>query len=167
MGTGAVYAFSERIGNSIHLPASQIARVLSAGVFVGLVGTGAAALLGRRLHRASALTIGMCGSGVSCLLMGYSTSSSSFAAGVFAYWVFTMFLYSYLLGTAAVLDATGRVGTLAGGVERLGYAAGAGIGGLVAQHAAYSATGLLGFLACATGLAVGFPSLFRSLQKPA
>jgi hypothetical protein len=167
MGTGAVYAFSERIGNSIHLPASQIARVLSAGVFVGLVGTGAAALLGRRLHRPSALTIGMCGSGVSCLLLGYATSFSSFAAGVFAYWVFTMFLYSYLLGTAAVLDATGRVGTLAGGVERLGYAAGAGFGGLVAQHTAYSATGLLGFLACATGIALGFPSLFRSLQKPA
>jgi predicted MFS family arabinose efflux permease len=124
-------------------------------------------LLGRRLHRPSALTIGMCGSGLSCLLLGYATSLPSFAAGVFAYWVFTMFLYSYLLGTAAVLDATGRVGTLAGGVERLGYAAGAGIGGFVAQHTAYSATGLLGFLACATGLALGFPSLFRSLRKPA
>jgi hypothetical protein len=162
-GTGALYAYSERIGRSIALPPTQIASVLSAGVFVGLLGTGCAAVLGRRLNRAWALSIGICGSGLSCLLLGFATHLVVFAAGVFVYWVFYMFLYSYLLGTAAVLDPTGKVGTLGGGLERLGYALGAGLGGVFAEHWGYASTGLLGFFGCVAAAAVGFPSLFRVL----
>lgn len=163
-GTGALYAFSERIGTSIHLPPAQIAVVLSSGVFVGILGTAVAALLGSRVNRPWALVIGLCGSGVACLLLGFAGNLTLFAAGVFVYWVFYMFLYSYLLGTAAVLDPTGRVGTLGGGLERLGYALGAGAGGVLAEHATYSATGVLGFGGCLLGLVAGCPSLFRALQ---
>jgi MFS transporter, DHA1 family, inner membrane transport protein len=163
LGTAALYAFSERIGISIHLRPEQIALVLSAGVFVGLIGTAVAALLGARVNRGRALVIALCGNGLSCLLLGFATNLVLFAAGVFAYWIFYMFVYSYLLGTAAVLDPAGRVGTLGGGLERLGYALGAGIGGVLAQHASYSSTGVLGFCACLLGPAVGFPSLLRAL----
>jgi len=163
-GTGALYAFSERIGKSINLPGAQIALVLSAGVFVGLIGTAVAAVLGRRVNRPRALVIGLCGSGLSCLLLGFAANLVIFAAGVCVYWVFYMFLYSYLLGTAAVLDPAGRVGTLGGGLERLGYGLGAGMGGILAEHATYSSTGVLGFLGCTLGLALGFPSLFRALK---
>ena len=163
-GTGALYAYSERIGRSIELPPAQIASVLSAGVFVGVLGTGCAAVLGRRLNRAWALSIGICGSGLSCLLLGFATHLVVFAAGVFVYWVFYMFLYSYLLGTAAVLDPTGKVGTLGGGLERLGYALGAGLGGIFAERWGYASTGLLGFFGCLAAAAVGFPSLFRVLR---
>jgi predicted MFS family arabinose efflux permease len=83
---------------------------------------------------------------------------------VFAYWIFYMFVYSYLLGTAAVLDPAGRVGTLGGGLERLGFALGAGVGGILAQHVTYSSTGVLGFCTCLLGPAVGFPSLLRALK---
>jgi MFS transporter, DHA1 family, inner membrane transport protein len=163
-GTGALYAFSERIGTAIHLAPAQIAMVLSSGVFVGVLGTGVAALLGSRVNRPRALVLGLCGSGLACLLLGFATNLALFAAGVFVYWVFYMFLYSYLLGTAAVLDPTGRVGTLGGGLERLGYALGAGTGGVLAEHATYSATGILGFGGCVLGLVAGCPSLFRALQ---
>jgi MFS family permease len=163
-GTGALYAFSERIGKSINLPPAQIALVLSAGVFVGLIGTAVAAVLGRRVNRPWALVVGLCGSGLSCLLLGFAANLVVFAAGVFVYWVFYMFLYSYLLGTAAVLDPAGRAGTLGGGLERLGYGVGAGVGGILAEHATYSSTGVLGFCGCALGLALGCPSLFRALK---
>ncbi len=121
MGTGALYAFSERIGRGLHLIPEVIGMVLSAGVFVGVAGTAAAAFFGGRINRRHALLGGMFGSGLSCLLLGYASNLSLFTAGVFAYWVSYMFLYSYLLGTAARLDGTGRVGTLGGGLERLGY----------------------------------------------
>ena len=163
-GTGALYAYSERIGRSISLPPAQIASVLSAGVFVGLLGTGSAALLGGRLKRAWALCIGICGSGLSCLLLGFATHLVVFASGVFVYWVFYMFLYSYLLGTAAVLDPTGKVGTLGGGLERLGYALGAGLGGVFSEQWGYASTGLLGFFGCLAAAALGFPSLFKVLR---
>ncbi len=54
---------------------------------------------------------------------------------------------------------------MGGGMERLGYGTGAWIGGVLAEHAGYSVTGVLGFAGCALGLAVGFPSLFRALEK--
>ena len=76
-----------------------------------------------------------------------------------------MFLYSYLLGSAARLDSTGRVGTLGGGVERLGYGVGAWAGGVVAQHFGYSSIGAMGVVACLLGLFVGFPSLFKVLEQ--
>lgn len=164
LGTTALYAFAERIGKSIHLAQAEIAWVLSAGVFVGVAGTGAAAVLTGKIDRRIALTVGMIGSGASCLIIGIATNLFWFALGTFVYWIFYMFLYSYLLGTAAVLDPSGRVGTLGGGLERLGYALGAAVGGLLAEHVSYSATGVFGFIACAVGFVVGFRRLFRALQ---
>jgi MFS family permease len=163
-GTGALYAFSERIGHGIQLPSTQIALVLSSGVFVGVLGTLLAALLGGRVNRRYALIAGLAGSGLACVLLGFANSLAAFVAGVFVYWIFYMFLYSYLLGTAAVLDPSGRLGTLGGGFERLGYALGAGAGGVLAEHAGYSATGVLGLTGCLLGLFLGTPSLFRALQ---
>jgi predicted MFS family arabinose efflux permease len=163
-GTGGLYAFSERIGKSIHLAPQTISFVLSAGVFVGVLGTAMAAFFGGRINRRRALVCGMFGSGLSCLLLGYATDLLLFTTGVFVYWICYMFLYSYLLGSAAQLDNSGRVGTLGGGMERLGYGTGAWIGGVLAEHAGYSVTGTLGFVGCALGLVVGFPSLFRALD---
>jgi MFS transporter, DHA1 family, inner membrane transport protein len=163
-GTTALYAFTERIGKSIHIAQDEIAWVLSAGVFVGVAGTGAAAVLTGRIGRKLALEVGMIGSGLSCLIIGFGTSLFWFATGIFVYWIFYMFLYSYLLGTAAILDPSGRVVTLGGGLERLGYALGAAAGGVLAEHVSYSSTGVLGAVGCALGLMVGFPSLFRVLS---
>jgi hypothetical protein len=164
-GTAAVYAFSERIGAGIALTSTQIATVLSSGLFVGLLGAAAAAALGRRVKRQWALIVGIVGSGLSCLALGYASSLLTFAIDIFAYWIFCMFLYSYLLGTAAVLDPAGRVGTLGGGLEKMGVAVGVFAAGQLAQHASYSATGLLGLACCLVGLAVGFPSVFRALSR--
>jgi predicted MFS family arabinose efflux permease len=165
MGCGAVYAFSERIGKGLGLAPQSIGIVLSAGVFVGVLGTAVAAFFGGRINRRRALVGGMVGSGLSCLLLGFASNGVMFSAGVFAYWICTMFLYCYLPGSAARLDASGRVGTLGGGLDRLGYGTGAWIGGLLAEHAGYSVTGLVGFAGCALGLVVGFPSLIRALEE--
>jgi hypothetical protein len=79
--------------------------------------------------------------------------------------VFCMFLYSYWLGTAAVLDPAGRIGTLGGGLEKLGVGGGVFVAGALAEHTTYSATGLLGFGSCLIGFALGFPTLFRALKR--
>ncbi len=165
VGTGGLYAFSERIAVQLELSRDAVAWVLSAGVFVGLVGTMAAAVLGRRVNRTLVLTVGVAGSALSCLLVGYAWDLVAYAAGVFAYWIFTMFIYSYLLGTAALLDPSGRLGTLGGGCDRLGYAAGTAIAGLLAEHLSYSSAGAFGFAACLLGALAGFPTLFRALRR--
>lgn len=164
-GSTAAYAFSERIGRNIHLRPADVAWVLTAGVLVGVLGSVCAAILSGRINRRGALVAGMSVTGASCAALGYSTSLTGFAVGVFAFWISSMFLYSYLLGTAAVLDPGGRVGTLGGGTERLGYALGAAAGGVLADHVSYASTGTFGLVGCLLGMIIGFPSLFRALQE--
>jgi predicted MFS family arabinose efflux permease len=164
LGTGAVYSFSERIGRRSHLTAEVIGVVLSTGLLVGLLGTITAAIVAGRLSRPRALVIGMLGTGVSCLLLGFSANLVSFAAGVFSYMLFYMFIYCYLLGAAAQLDGTGRIGAIGGGLERLSYSVGVWIGGLLAQYISYSTIGVLGLAGCMLGLFFGFPSLIRALR---
>jgi predicted MFS family arabinose efflux permease len=108
----------------------------------------------------------MVGTGVACLTVGYSQNLSTFAAGEFLYMLSYMYLYCYLLGTAATLDPTGRVGALGAGLERLSYSVGVWVGGLLAESFGYSMTGVLGFAGCMSGLVFGFPSLFRALDRP-
>jgi hypothetical protein len=164
IGTGATYAFSERIGTGLRLSPQSIGLVLSTGVFVGVLGTVIAALPGSDKNRRKALLGGIIGTGLSCLLLGYSMNLATFAAGIFSYWIFYMFTYSCLLGTAARLDPTGRVGALGGGTERLGYGVGAWIGGVLATHTGYAAIGAFGFGGCVIGIIFGYPSLSRALQ---
>ena len=109
----------------------------------------------------------MLATALACAVLGYSASLPMFITGVACYWLSTMFLYAYLLGSAAQLDSAGRVGTLGGGVERLGYGVGAWCGGVIADHFGYASIGLLGVVACLLGLLVGFPSLFRALRSSA
>jgi predicted MFS family arabinose efflux permease len=164
-GTAVVYVFAERIAKNIQLVPADIGLVLSCGVFMGVFGTSLAALLSRRLNRRVALVSGLAGSAVSCFLIGHATTLVLFAAGIFVFWIFTMFLYCFLLGTAAVLDKSGRLGTLGSGTERLGYAIGAWIGGLLAQHVSYASTGTFGCAACLAGIIIGYPTLFRALAQ--
>jgi predicted MFS family arabinose efflux permease len=164
-GAGGLYAFSERIGVRLARSPDEVAWVLSAGVFIGIIGTAATAILGRRVSRPLVLIVGVAGSALSCLLVGYAWDLAAYATGVFAYWIFTMFTYSYLLGTAALLDSSGRVGTLSGGCDRFGYATGTAIAGVLAEHFSYSSVGMFGFAACALGALAGFPTLFRALCR--
>jgi predicted MFS family arabinose efflux permease len=165
MGTSAVYVFAERIGRDIHLTPTQIGWVLSSGVFVGLIGTATAAIAGRRINRRLALYAGLIGSSVACLLIGFAPSLVPYCSGIFLFWIFTMFLYCYMLGSAAILDGTGRLGTLGSGTERLGYATGAWAGGELAQHTSFPTIGVFGFAVCIAGVIVGFPSLCRALDR--
>jgi predicted MFS family arabinose efflux permease len=164
-GTAMAYVFAERIGKNIHLLPTEVGLVLSSGVLVGLVGTTSAALFSQRINRRAALTVGLAGSALACLLIGHATSLVLFAAGIWLFWVFTMFLYCFLLGSAAILDPSGRLGTFGSGTERLGYAVGSWVAGLLAQHVSYSSTGTYGCAVCLIGLVLGYPTLFRALAR--
>jgi predicted MFS family arabinose efflux permease len=134
-------------------------------VFIGVLGTALAAISAERINRRAALIAGLAGSGLSCLLIGYATNLPLYAGGIFLFWICTMFLYCYLLGSAALLDPTGRLGTLGSGTERLGYAVGAWLGGVLAEYLSFRATGLFGCSVCFIGLIAGYPSLFRAIEQ--
>ena len=88
----------------------------------------------------------------------------SYSAGVLLYWIFYMYLYAYLLGTSAALDPSGRMGTAGGGCERLAFAVGAPIGGLIVDHASYGMLGLLAAVLCILAIPLCLAKLAAALR---
>jgi predicted MFS family arabinose efflux permease len=164
-GNGAIWTFAERIAREQGLPSGSIVYVLSIGIFFGIAGTSLAVWFGGSANRVVALGIGLIGTGLSCLAIGYGSTLVVFAGGVIGYWIFSMFLYSYLMGTAAVFDPLGRVGTLCGGLERLAFGVGALAGGLVADHVSYPSVGALAALGSVVAMLAALPILSRALGR--
>lgn len=167
LGTGALWSFAERIGTRLEIHPELIATILSASTACGVLGSVVAAMLGGRLPRIPLMLVGLAGTAISCILMGYASGTISFALGVLTYWVFYMFQYALFLGTAATFDAEGRLGTLGGGCERLAFAVGAPIGGLIVDHGSFGALGLLGFASCVITIPVCMPIVARALKARA
>ena len=162
-GTGAMWAFTERIGVALSLPGPTIGLVLSTSAFTGLIGTSLAAVCGERVNRVAVLAVGVVGGGASCLLFALATNLWMFAAAAVLYWIFTMFVYILLLGTAALLDPTGRLGTLGTGCERLAFAIGAPLGGLMVDFGSYVWVGVAAAIACSVIAPAFLPGLARAL----
>lgn len=151
LGTGALWSFAERIGHDLKLDPETVGFVLSASTFSGIAGTGIAAIFAGKIPRLASLVIGMITTGLACAMVGLASNIVVYGIGVMAYWVFYMFLYSAMLGVAALMDPSGRVGTAGGGFERMAFAVGAPLGGLVVDHLSYA---WLGILACSSCLLI-------------
>lgn len=163
LGTGGVWAFAERIAVDIGLAPQTTAAVLSAGIFVGMGGAALATLVGGA-GRGAWLTSSLLVVAASCVMLGLADGLWLYAAGIFGYWASYMFLYSLLLGTAAELDPSGKLGTIGGGAERFGYAVGAALAGLIAEYASYSAIGVLAGAGCLAGLFYGIPQVMGAVR---
>ena len=165
-GTGAMWAFTERIGVALALSGPTIGLVLSTSAFTGLIGTSLAAVCSTRVNRVAALAVGVVGGGASCLMLALATNLWMFATAAVLYWIFTMFVYILLLGTAAVLDPTGRLGTFGTGCERLAFAIGAPLGGLMVDYGSYVWVGVGAAIACSVIAPAFLPGLSRALRAP-
>lgn len=165
IGNGAVWSFAERIGHGLSIPPETLALVLSASTLSGIAGTALAGLLARRVKRAAALVVGLVGTGLASLLLAVSTGLFLYALAVLAYWIFFMFAYSTLLSIASDLDSTGRVGTAGGGCERMGFALGVPLGGLMADHLSLPAVGVVGFVSCVGLLPFALPPIASALAR--
>lgn len=163
LGTGALWSFAERIAKGLAIAPETTATILSLSALCGILGTGVAAWFGGRSPRILSMVIGLVGTGISCLMLGFATGTVMFALGVLTYWIFYMYQYSVFLGVAASIDPSGRAGTLGGGCERFAFAVGAPIGGIVTDLGSYSMLGILGFLSCVLTIPLCMPLVARRL----
>lgn len=163
LGSGALWSFAERIAKSIHLAPELSGMILSATTATGVLGTSCAALIAGRMPRMPATLIGVVGTGISCLVMGFAHGPVSYAIGALTYWIFYMFQYPLFLGIAATMDPKGRIGTLGSGAERFAFALGAPIGGLIADYGSFPVLGVVGFICCVGTLPFCMPVIARRL----
>lgn len=165
LGSGALWSFAERIAKSIDIGPETSGAILSGATLVGVLGTACAAFVAGRVPRIPAMIIGLLGTAASFLFMGFAVGPISYAIGALAYWLFYMFQYPLFLGAAAALDSEGRVGTLGGGFERLAFAVGAPIAGLITDFGSFPVLGLAAFAACVIPMPLCLPIVARRLKK--
>lgn len=165
LGSGAIWSFAERIGHALHLSGPTIGVVLSTSVFMSLVGSGLAAVASDRIGRATAIGIGLIGGGAACLMLVLSNGLWMYAAAAILYWIFSIFFYVLMLGTAAAIDPSGRLATLGTGCERLAFAFGAPIGGLFVDLGSFLWIGLLAVVTCSVLAPLCLPALARTIRR--
>lgn len=165
LGSGAMWSFSERIGHALNLSGPTIGVILSTAVFSSLIGSGLAAFASDRIGRATAIGIGLVGGGAACLMLALAGGLWVYAAAACLYWIFSIFFYVLMLGTAAAIDPTGRLATLGTGCERLAFAFGAPIGGMFVDFGSFLWIGLLAVGTCSILAPLWLPSLSRAVKR--
>ncbi|GAD08627.1 hypothetical protein GFGA_1c1479 [Gluconobacter frateurii NBRC 103465] len=164
LGSSMAWSFAERVGRAIHLSADYIVFLSTVGIVSSVLVSFTVGALAQRLRREIILPLTLIGTGVGGLLACSAWDTWSYTAGVIIYWNCSMLSYAWLLGSAAALDHTGRVGTFCGGMDRMGYALGAPLGGLIVDHASFTMLGIAGCVACVVSLPFGLPLLLREIR---
>ena len=123
-GIMGVWTYYERIGNAGGIAAQTIGYALSASLFLGFIGSMAAAALSTRFNRLVPVAAGT-GLAIFCtglLLTDFSTAAYVISIGLFSFaWYFTL---PYLMACIANVDATGRLLILSNLVTGLGTSVG-------------------------------------------
>ena len=123
-GIMGVWTYYERIGNAGGIAAQTIGYALSASLFLGFIGSMAAAALSTRFNRLIPAAAGT-GLAIFCtglLLTDFSTAAYVISIGLFSFaWYFTL---PYLMACIANVDATGRLLILSNLVTGLGTSVG-------------------------------------------
>jgi len=160
-GEGAMWAFLERIGVHVGVTPVSIGALLGAITMLGLLGAAAAAWLGTRLGRRLPIAAGICAQAASCWSIATADAPTAYVLGGIGYGLSFFFVQPYLLGTAAVVDPSGRVAAGYAGVVLVGGAIGPAVGGALVAAFSYEALGWQLLVASAAALAAIWPLATR------
>lgn len=161
IGSGAIWGFSERVGQQAGFSVEEAGFIIATGAVSGLAGALFAGWLGDRWGRRRPVILALVLAGLGYLILGGATNSASYITGINLYWVTYMFLLPLMIGAGAALDAAGRAATLAAGAISLTFAIGPACGGFIATWFSYAA---IGWFSCALCL---LAALAYVLVKPA
>ena len=136
-GIMGVWTYYERIGNAGGIAARTIGYALSASLFLGFLGSMAAAALSTRFSRLLPVVLGT-GLAILCaaLLLGdFSTAAYVTSVAMFSFaWYFTL---PYIMACIANVDATGRLLILSNLVAAVGTSTGPACAALLQTSDSY------------------------------
>jgi predicted MFS family arabinose efflux permease len=167
-GQAETYAFLERIGAWRGFPASDIGHMLVISGFLNLLAPIAAALLENVVPRLTAICI--------ALLLHAAITVTASNAGLFLPYAaagsllvfMTIFNHTFMFGTIAKLDPSGRAASSTPAMLTLGAAVGPALGGAVVELAGFPAVGWVSavLLLAGAGCFVGIGSLRAPALQP-
>ncbi len=140
-GQGQTYAFLERIGSWRGFPASDIGHMLVVSGFLNLLAPIVAALLENAVPRLGAICVALLIHAGICIAASTSTVFLPYAAAGSLLVFMTIFNHTFMFGTIAKLDPSGRAASSTPAMLTLGAAIGPALGGAVAQFAGFAAIG--------------------------
>ena len=144
-GTGmmAYFAFLERLGVRLDLPIERIGDIFTAVVISGALGAGIAGAIARRIGLRIPLIGGVLLHLAAILMVIHVEALPAYIAGALLESITLVFLLTFLLTVAAVLDPLGRWAAATGGAFSLSLGAGPYLGGLLIETAGFEAVSML------------------------
>jgi predicted MFS family arabinose efflux permease len=164
-GQAAIYAFLERIGAWRDFAASDVATMLVISGFLNLFAPIVAALLENMVPRLTAICLALLiHAGIAVTVSNAPVFLPYAVAGSFLVFM-TIFGHTFMFGTIAKLDPSGRAASSTPAMLTLGAAVGPALGGAVVQYGGFYAVGFLS-AAILIASAVCFVAI-GSLRAPA
>jgi len=163
LGPGPTFALIERFGVNLGLTVERVGLFYSIAIVCGVAGCALAARSAGRWKRSRLISLGLFATGITCLSLGYTGSELGYFVSIVLCWTTYMFVYTFLLATAAVFDPSGRVGPAAIGSLMIVLGLGPTLGGFLVTWGSYLLIGWFALAICGLGaLAVGLTG--RSLD---
>ena len=144
-GVGTVWAFLERIGLATGITLHDVGLYMSLGMLVSMLGSFVAGVVGVRFGRFLPLVGGAILTAAGSGLVAGSTDAVSYLIMLFLFLFMLSFVLPYVIGTAAMIDRSGRLATAALAVQIFSYGTGVVIGGFVVEHFSLGALSFIGF----------------------
>jgi predicted MFS family arabinose efflux permease len=164
-GQAQTYAFLERIGAWRDFPASDIGHMLVVSGFLNLLAPIVAALLENLVPRLTAICVALLIHAGICIAASNSTVFLPYAVAGSLLVFMTIFNHTFMFGTIAKLDPSGRAASSTPAMLTLGAAVGPALGGAVVQFVGFAAIGWVSALVMLAG--AGCFVVIGALRTPA
>jgi len=167
-GQAQTYAFLERIGAWRDFASIDIAHMLVVSGFLNLLAPIAAAVLENVVPRLAAICVALLLHAVIAITVSTSATFLPYAAAGSLLVFMTIFNHTFMFGTIAKLDPSGRAASSTPAMLTLGAAIGPALGGAVVQLLGFQAVGFVSavVLVVAAGCFVAIGSLRAPALQP-
>ncbi|MFC7047958.1 MFS transporter [Emcibacter nanhaiensis] len=139
LGESFWYSFIERKGTSIGMDLDSVAMILSATIFLGILGAGIPAFLGNRYGRILPLLVLIVLTTISGGVSLMATTAVPYVLGAFCFVIFFAAITPFAIGLSTVFGRTGAVSAAIGSMIVGGHAIGPTIAGFTLKAGGFPA----------------------------
>jgi len=159
---GAVWTYIERAGINTGIAPATVARILSVANLCGVFGALAAPRLSQRWGQGRMLLAALFCVAIVFAVIGARLGFTTYFGGLIVFNVLWVMVNVYQMGTLAIVDHTGRYGTLVPAAQDIAVSTGSSIAGaMLAAKAGYSTVILFGAGCSLLAMFVFLPAYLR------